>query len=474
MISSSRLGSGSPADGAPGNRSLGQLVRTLSAETSQLLRAELALVRLELSRSFRRAGKEAAVMGAGAAMALVAVLALVQGVVLLVGDLLANYWLSALIVGLVLLIGAGALAYAGARQLRRAQLAPRTSLNSVRDSTRWAQREAEQVKSTLMGSGGDGPAPPAPGRQRFAPIRQARATNELHDPVRRAPSGGAVKRDARVHDEPPSGLIPFLKHVGREISEDDVMGQAAKLAYYAFLALPPALMAIFAFAGLFKSIEFAEWLQAQAALALPAAVNDVIIKPFINDVVLNTAPGPFSIGILLALWGASTVFAGLMDTLNVAYDLEESRPFLKKRATALLAMIIGTALFLLAAVSLLFGPEIADALRLGSAGALAWSVVRWPLTFGFVVAAFWIGYYLLPNRDQRRYKKVLLKAAAASAALWVAATALFRVYIANFSSYSETYGFLGAFIILLLWLYVTALVVLMGGELASEMEKRAT
>ena len=89
-----------------------------------------------------------------------------------------------------------------------------------------------------------------------------------------------------------------------------------------------------------------------------------------------------------------------------------------------------------------------------------------------MVLAFWCAYYFLPNRDQRASKSLLAKAAAVAAALWVLATAGFRVYIANFSSYSETYGFLGAFIILLLWLYVTGLVVLVGGELASEMEKR--
>ena len=98
--------------------------------------------------------------------------------------------------------------------------------------------------------------------------------------------------------------------------------------------------------------------------------------------------------------------------------------------------------------------------------------MQWPIAFLFMVAAFWAGYYFLPNRDQSNCKKVLLKAAALSAGLWVLATAAFRVYIANFSSYSETYGFLGAFIILLLWLYVTGLVVLAGGELASEMERR--
>jgi membrane protein len=88
-----------------------------------------------------------------------------------------------------------------------------------------------------------------------------------------------------------------------------------------------------------------------------------------------------------------------------------------------------------------------------------------------MVAAFWTAYYVLPNRDQSRCKRVLARAAAVAALSWLVATAAFRVYIANFSSYTEAYGFLGAFIILLLWLYVTGLVVLAGGELAADMEE---
>ena len=109
---------------------------------------------------------------------------------------------------------------------------------------------------------------------------------------------------------------------------------------------------------------------------------------------------------------------------------------------------------------------------MGRAGEIAWTLAQWPVAFGFMVLAFWCAYYFLPNRDQRASKWLLVKAAAIAAALWILATAGFRIYIANFSSYSETYGFLGAFIILLLWLYVTGLVVLVGGELASEMERR--
>lgn len=270
-----------------------------------------------------------------------------------------------------------------------------------------------------------------------------------------------------------AGTRELLRRVWREIKEDDITGQAAKLAYFAFLAMPPALMAVFGIAGLFGSEAIAVWFEQQARLAMPQAVTEEIIVPFIEQVVLQNAPGPLSIGLLLAVWGASAVFAGTMDSLNIAYDIEDDRSFIKRRALAVGVMLVGVLLFLLAAGALLLGPQISDALGFGSVGSTVWDIIQWPLAFGFVVLAFWIAYYVLPNRDQRGCRVVILKAAAAAAVLWLVATLAFRIYISNFSSYSETYGFLGAFIILLLWLYVTALVVLAGGELASEMEDRS-
>lgn len=266
--------------------------------------------------------------------------------------------------------------------------------------------------------------------------------------------------------------MAFLKHVGREIQEDEITGHAAKLAYYAFMAMPPALMALFGLAGLVGSAQLAAWIQEQASLAMPAAVSQTIVTPFIEQVVLDKAPGPFSLGLLLALWGGSSLFVGLIDTLNHAYDIEENRSFIRKRAIALATMLGSVLLFGGAAAALLLGPVVIDAVGLGQIGTFLWNLAQWPIAFLFMIAAFWCAYYFLPNRDQSGCRPLLLKAAAVAAGLWVLATTGFRIYIANFSSYSETYGFLGAFIILLLWLYVTGLVVLAAGELASEMEKR--
>jgi membrane protein len=164
---------------------------------------------------------------------------------------------------------------------------------------------------------------------------------------------------------------------------------------------------------------------------------------------------------------------GLGDALDKAYDLEQKRSWLKRRAIAVGVMIVAVLLFLLAGGALLVGPSLAHAIGLFGAAELAWQIIKWPIAFLFMVAAFWIVYYVLPNKDQSEEKGTLLKAAAIAALLWVGATALFRLYVANFSSYSETYGLLGTIIVLLLYFYVSAIVVLAGGELAAEMEARS-
>ena len=481
----------SPGPGSARERSLGEMVRELGADAAQLLRQEVALAKAEMREFARGVAGAAARIAMGAGVAVTGLLTLLAALVVLLGALIGSYWLSALIIGLLLIAVGGWMAYSGRQRLKAVDPKPRLAVNEMRGTVQWAGAEAAGLRGALTGkSPGD--------RASRGALSSAGATAPLarvaaeRSPAPRAPAAARPERTStppaaavapdgaaagtRRGKQPPrreQGTLAFLKHVGAEIKEDEITGHAAKLAYYAFMAMPPALMALFGLAGLIGSERLAGWLQQQAAVAMPAAVSEGIIGPFIEQVVLNKAPGPFSIGLLLALWGGSSVFLGLMDTLNNAFDVEDSRSFVKKRSMAVGIMIGSVILFVAAAGTLLVGPAVVDAVGLGRAGEIFWGLAQWPIAFLFMVAAFWAGYYFLPNRDQSGCKTVLVKAAALAAGLWVLATAAFRVYIANFSSYSETYGFLGAFIILLLWLYVTGLVVLAGGELASEMEKRA-
>lgn len=453
-----------PGDPFGGERSLGELFRELSADSSRLLRQEIGLARTEVRQTVRALRRDLTRLGIGGAVAAVGLLTLLAFVVALLGDLLGDeYWLSALIVAVVLLGVGAAMAYSAVSDLRRRQVAPTETLQSLRATQRWAGQEVQEIRSVIGGNGttGDGrgavrtlePTPPVPAA-RSAP------------PPTPAPGAAAAPR---ATDRPQGGL---LKRVFHEIKEDDIAGQAAKVAYYTFLALPPTLMVIFSLTGIFGGPGAGDWIAAQLESAMPASAAD-LIDQFVQQVVHDNAPAPLSIGLVLALWAASGAFVGLMVTLNTAYDVEDDRSFIRKRLIAIGVLVAFILLFLVASVALVAGPQIGRALGAGGAGELIWNIVHWPLAFAFVVGAFWIVYYMLPNRDQSGCRKTLLKAAAGAAVLWLIATAGFRFYISNFGSYSETYGVLGGFIVLLLWLYVNGLVILAGGELASEMEEQA-
>ncbi|HEX6040205.1 YihY/virulence factor BrkB family protein, partial [Longimicrobium sp.] len=193
----------------------------------------------------------------------------------------------------------------------------------------------------------------------------------------------------------------------------------------------------------------------------------------VTDIVHRDAPGPLSVGLLLALWAGSNVFTALEDTLNDAFGITAERSFVRKKLVAVGMLAACAVLFLGGSAVLLGGGAIAHALGLGSVGQTVWGVLQVPLGFGLITATFWLIYYVLPNKDQRGCKGTLLKASALVAVLFVLASLAFRMYMSRFGSYSATYGLLGTVIVLLLWMYVTSLVILLGGEIASEMERGA-
>ncbi|CAN5684329.1 hypothetical protein BH23GEM8_BH23GEM8_02810 [soil metagenome] len=456
---------GTPEERAGDDRSLGDLFRELARETSDLLRQEVELARTELQRGVHELSVAVKQLTIGSAIALVGLLTLTAFAVVLLGSLLANYWLGALIVSVFLLALGGFLIFRGLQRLREAELAPRETLESLRVSGDWASHEATELRTALTGgSNGSAESSAVAVTRRTLPpaIVPSRGKRGGEEAARSSSAGKTASRGG--------GKVALLKRVGRGVVEDEIPGEAAKVAYYAFLALPPAMLVSFALLGFFGGSVTAEWMTNRLQAALPDSAAE-LVDGFVDQIVNQSAPGPFSIGLLLALWAASNVFVALGNSLNTAYDSEEDRSWFKRRALAVGTMLAAVFLMLVASVSLIAGPLIANALNLWGAAELAWTIFQWPLAFLFVSAAFFLVYYVLPNRDQSSCKPMLFKAAMASAALWLVASAGFRLYVGNFASYSETYGLLGSVIVLLLWLYVTALVVLVGGELASEMDE---
>jgi len=287
-----------------------------------------------------------------------------------------------------------------------------------------------------------------------------------------------MPHDARAADRPAeaaggdgSRRAPLWSRVPRSFMADQMPAQAAHVAFFAFLSFPPAVLVLFALTGLFGGERVAEWVTNRLEAALPTEAS-ALVDGFVDQVVLQQAPGVLSLGLLIAVWAASNVFAALGSSLETAYKVPATarRSWIEQRAVALGVMVVFALLFLTGSALLIAGPGAARALGIDWAERL-WVFLQWPLAMGLVVTACWISYYILPGRDQTREKKPLLIGAVTAALLWVLATAGFRVYIANFGNYTETYGVLGGIIVFQLWLWISALVILLGGELASEMKQ---
>jgi membrane protein len=205
-----------------------------------------------------------------------------------------------------------------------------------------------------------------------------------------------------------------------------------------------------------------------------AAPPDVVT--IIRDQLIGLSQdGPgriMTFGVLAALWSSSAAMAALIDSLNRAYDVEDSRPWWKQRLIALL-LTLGVAVFILASFALVIaGPQLAESLanRLGLGGAFEWSwkLLQWPVVFLLVTTAFGLIYYFAPDVDQDFV--FLTPGSVTATALWLAGSLGFRFYVVNFGSYNETYGTIGGVMVLLLWLYVSSLVVIIGAEMNAEIE----
>ncbi|HEX2209246.1 MAG TPA: YhjD/YihY/BrkB family envelope integrity protein [Longimicrobium sp.] len=474
MDTRSRINVPAPDSGtsasAEGDRPLGELLRSLSRDAAHLIRQEIALARAEVTRNARAAARDTVRIVMGGVIAALGGVVLLAALVIAAGDLLGDrYPLGALLVGLVLLAIGGCLAAIGIRKARQARLAPEETLATLRETGEWARAEVGRVRTRARRGNGRMRTAAEPGvcaaRPRTSPPKDRTAEEDRgtrHDDRERA---------WRQLQPPPAGA-PLWKRVMHEFKADDIGNQAAKVAYYFFLSLPPAVMALFGLTGLFGGQRTGDWLTQRLTGSLPAEASS-LVTGFVTDIVHREAPGPLSIGLLLALWAGSSVFAALEDTLNAAFGIRAERSFVRRKAVAV-GMLAGCAvLFLAGSAVLLGGGGISDALGPGKVGRAVWGVLQWPLGFALITATFWLIYYVLPNQDQRGCRLTLLKASAVAAGLFVLASIAFRLYMSSFGSYSQTYGLLGTVIVLLLWMYVTSLVILLGGEVASEMERSA-
>lgn len=267
---------------------------------------------------------------------------------------------------------------------------------------------------------------------------------------------------------------PLLRSTGKQVVADRLTGLAAEAAYNFFFSLFPFLLVATALIGMVvDQRSTTTWIMDQMARVVPDQALS-LVRGVVNDVVFtNSKSGILSLGLLLAAWSGANVFRSLMDTLNLAYDVPETRPFWKRALLSLAAIIVMGALLLVASVVMVGGPEIlkwvGGRLHFPSGRLNLWLVLQYPIAFSLLVLAFFMIYRFLPNLKQSA--KQILVGAVVATLLWLAVTLLFRLYVTNFGSYNKTYGSIGAVIVVLTWMYLTMLVILVGGELNAELHR---
>lgn len=259
--------------------------------------------------------------------------------------------------------------------------------------------------------------------------------------------------------------LRVLRATARDAIDDDLAGEAAKMAYYFFLSLFPLLVVLFAVTGLVGGDAVYARILATAERAVPDYAWQ-FVRQLVREITERGRPGLLSVGVLLTLWAASNGVAALTVGLNRIYEVKEPRPWWKRRLLAF-AVLAGTVVLLVAGTASVIPSE--DTLRDTGLSAV-WSLARWPVGLILVAAALWLAYRYLPARDQRGSGRETLIGAVCATLLWLTTAVLFRVYLARFSSYGATYGALGAVIVLMLWFYLGGLVVLVGAELSAVVE----
>jgi membrane protein len=263
----------------------------------------------------------------------------------------------------------------------------------------------------------------------------------------------------------------LLKRTWTELQQDNGMGLAAQLAYYFFLALFPALLFLIALASFVPADDLIGRVVTMLQGVAPPEVI-TIIRDQLAKIAEGEQAGLLTFGVAAALWSSSAAMVAIIDALNRAYDVQDARPWWKQRLTALL-LTLGVAIFVLVAFALvLAGPELADwiAARAGFGAVFVWTwkIVQWPIVFGLITTAIGFIYYFAPDVEQDFVW--ITPGSLFATVLWLLGSLAFRFYVVNFGSYNETYGAIGGVMVLMLWLYLTGLVIIIGAEMSAEIE----
>lgn len=273
-----------------------------------------------------------------------------------------------------------------------------------------------------------------------------------------------------------SGRFATLKRTFIEFSEDNMTDWAAALTYYAVLSLFPALIAFVGIIAFFADPRSATQTITEIVTELgPQSAAQTFADPIRNVTSSNSTSGTLAIvGILAALWSASSYVGTFMRASNIIYETPEGRPFWKARPIQILITLVMLILAMVVVLALLLtGPvveAVAGPLGIGDTAVTIWQYAKWPLLIAVVITMIAVLYWAAPNVKQPGIRWIS-PGSAFAVVVWIIASVAFAFYVANFGSYNETYGTLGGVIVFLLWLWITNNAILLGAQLNSELER---
>lgn len=292
-------------------------------------------------------------------------------------------------------------------------------------------------------------------------------------PVSSTEEGGHGRGAERPTDIPAAGWKDIAKRVKTRVKEHHLTLIAAGVAFYAFLASVPALVALLSVAGLVLSPERAREIMTDLLDAAPDDVREVLASQL--ETVAGASGGALSIGLgvslLGALWIASSGMSNLVEAIGIVYDQRDTRGMVERRLRALLLTLGAIVFVTLAVVGIAVVPALLGAVDLPFG--LRWLVnlLIWPVLGVGLAVGLAVLYRVGPDRRHAEWKWVSWGAVIA-VVVWIIASIGFQIYISNFANYNETYGSLAAIVVLLLWLFISMLAILIGAAINAESERQ--
>jgi membrane protein len=298
------------------------------------------------------------------------------------------------------------------------------------------------------------------------PLEETAAARDL--PGEQTLPGVTATAPTRI---PARGWKQIVKRSWAENKADNMPIIAGGVAFFGFLAMFPALIAMISIYGLVASPQTVARQVDQLSQTLPKSAHALIAEQL--KTLTQHSGGALTVGLVVsilgALWSASGGVGNLITAVNVAYDETETRGFVRLRLTSL-ALTIGAIVFVLITIGLVaVVPAVLDNLPLGVVGTVLAQVVRWLLLLGVMAGSLAVLYRVAPDRDAPRFRWVTLGSVLVTV-LWALVSLLFSFYVNNFGSYDKTYGAIAGVIVLMLWLYLTCYLVLLGAEINAETE----